>query len=79
MPHQKLLGGGFVTPMPLFCLICTINPNKTGNLDFYQNIQTMHAHLAEKCERMRIESQMRELKARIDYLAGNERLDFGGK
>ena len=29
-PPQKLPGGGFSTPVPLFCLICTINPNKTG-------------------------------------------------
>jgi len=35
-PHKKLLGGGFSTPVPLFCLICTINPNKTGRLDQYQ-------------------------------------------
>jgi len=32
-PHQMLLGDGFSTPVPLFCLICTINPNKTGILD----------------------------------------------
>ena len=36
-PHQKLLEGGFLTPVPLFCLICTISPNKTGILDWYQN------------------------------------------
>jgi len=32
-PHQKLLWGGFWTPVHPFCLICTTNPNKTGILD----------------------------------------------
>jgi len=36
-PHQKHLGGGFWTPGPLFCLICTIISNKTGHYDWYQN------------------------------------------
>jgi len=31
--HQKLLGCGFSTPGPLFCLICTITSNKTGHLE----------------------------------------------
>ena len=31
--HQKLLGGGFSTPCPLFCLICAIISNKTGHFD----------------------------------------------
>jgi len=35
--HQKFLGCGFLTPMPLFCLICTIISNKMGMLDQYQN------------------------------------------
>ena len=33
IPHQKLLGGGFSIPVPLFCLMCTINLNKIGNLN----------------------------------------------
>jgi len=33
IPHQKLLGGGFSTRVNLFCLMCTINLNKTGNLN----------------------------------------------
>ena len=37
MPHHKLLGSGFSTPGPLFCLICTIFSNKTGLFDSYQN------------------------------------------
>ena len=36
MPPEKLLGDGFSTPMPLFCLICTIISNKTYILDYYQ-------------------------------------------
>ena len=36
-PHLRLLGGGFSTPVPLFCLIWTIDPNKTGIVDKYQN------------------------------------------
>jgi len=32
-PHQKLLGDGFLTPVPLFCLICDIISNKTGIFD----------------------------------------------
>jgi len=36
-PHQKLLGDGFLTPVTLFCLICTIISNKTGIFDQYQN------------------------------------------
>jgi len=32
-PHQKLLGHGFLTPVPLFSLICTIISNKTGIFD----------------------------------------------
>ena len=35
VPH--LLGDGFWTPVPLFCLICTIISNKTGLFDQYQN------------------------------------------
>mmetsp|Transcript_14989 Transcript_14989/g.23877 ORF Transcript_14989/g.23877 Transcript_14989/m.23877 type:complete len:92 (+) Transcript_14989:989-1264(+) len=33
IPHQKLLGDKFSTPMPLFCLTCTIISNKKGILD----------------------------------------------
>ena len=33
LPHQKLLGDGFLTPVPLFCLICSIISNKTGIFD----------------------------------------------
>jgi len=33
---ETLLGDGFSTPMPLFCLICTITSNKTCTLDYYQ-------------------------------------------
>jgi len=36
LPHEKLLGDGFSTPMPLFWLICTIISNKTSILDLYQ-------------------------------------------
>ena len=36
-PPEKLLEDGFSTPMPLFCLICTIISNKTCILDEYQN------------------------------------------
>ena len=36
-PHQELLGGGFSTLGPLFCLICTIISTKTGLFDSYQN------------------------------------------
>ena len=32
-PYQKILGCGFSTPCPLFCLICTIISSKTGYLD----------------------------------------------
>jgi hypothetical protein len=32
-PHQKLLGDGVLTPVPVFCLICTIISNKTGIFD----------------------------------------------
>jgi len=32
-PPEKLLGDGFSTPMPLFCLICTSISNKTCILD----------------------------------------------
>jgi len=32
-----LLGDGLSTPVPLFCLICTIISNKTGIFDEYQN------------------------------------------
>ena len=32
-PHEKLPGDGVSTPMPLFCLICTIISNKTCILD----------------------------------------------
>jgi len=32
-PPEKLFGDGFSTPMPLFCLICTIISNKTCILD----------------------------------------------
>ena len=32
-PHQKLLGDGVLTPLPLFCLICTIISNKTDIFD----------------------------------------------
>jgi len=32
-PPEKLLGDGLSTPVPLFCLICTIISNKTGILD----------------------------------------------
>ena len=35
-PPEKLLGDGFSTPMPLFCLIYTIISNKTCILDEYQ-------------------------------------------
>jgi len=33
VPHQKLLGDEFLTPVPLFCLISTIISNKTGIFD----------------------------------------------
>ena len=36
-PHQKFPGDGCWTPVPLFCLICTIISNKTGIFDQYQN------------------------------------------
>ena len=32
-PSEKLLGDGLSTPVPLFCLICTIISNKTGIFD----------------------------------------------
>ena len=32
-PPEKLLGDGVSTPMPIFCLICTIISNKTCILD----------------------------------------------
>jgi len=34
--HQKL-GGGFSTPCPLFCLICTISSGLNGQMNLYQN------------------------------------------
>ena len=37
MPPEKLLGGGVLTPVPPFCLFCTIISNKTYILDLYQN------------------------------------------
>ena len=37
LPHQTLLGDGILTPVPLFCLICTDISNKTGIFDEYQN------------------------------------------
>jgi len=33
VPPEKLFGDGFSTPIPLFCLICTIISNKTCILD----------------------------------------------
>ena len=33
IPHQKLRGDGVLTPVPLFCLICTIISNETGIFD----------------------------------------------
>jgi len=36
-PHQKFLGGGFLTTVPPWWSICTMNSNKTGILDLYQN------------------------------------------
>ena len=33
IPHQKLLENRILTPVPLFCLICTIISNKTGIFD----------------------------------------------
>ena len=36
-PPEKLLGGGLSTPVPPFCLFCTIISNKTCILDWYQN------------------------------------------
>jgi len=36
-PHQKLPRDGVLTPVPLFCLICTIISNKTGIFEQYQN------------------------------------------
>jgi len=33
IPHQKFLGDGVLTTVPLFCLICTIIANKTGIFD----------------------------------------------
>ena len=35
---EKLLGGGLSTPVPPFCLFCTIISNKTCILDLYQNM-----------------------------------------
>ena len=35
--HQKLFGGRFSTPCPLFCLICTISFELNGQMDVYQN------------------------------------------
>jgi len=37
LPPEKLLGDGLSTPVPFFCLICTIISNKTGIFDWYQN------------------------------------------
>jgi len=36
-PPEKLLGGGLQTPVPPFCLFCTIISKKTCSLDLYQN------------------------------------------
>ena len=40
---EKLLGDGFLTPIPLFCLICTIISNKTCILDLYQKTNYEYA------------------------------------
>jgi len=37
VPPEKLLRGGLWTPVPPFCLFCTIIPNKICILDQYQN------------------------------------------
>ena len=37
-PNHKLRQGGFSIRVHLFCLICTINPNKTGILDEHQKM-----------------------------------------
>ena len=36
LPAQTL-PGGFSTPSPIFCLICTITPNQTGQMDLDKN------------------------------------------
>jgi len=36
-PQHKLFADGILTPVPLFCLLCTIISNKTGIFDLYQN------------------------------------------